>query len=106
MADSNITKGDDLQAFNGQPIKITIINPTEEPIKMAYVVINEGAVVKEFPNPEDVIYVRLNSIDTNKLSYQNSMKVIAIDDKGRKRTCNGELVFETNKEVWHVNPRK
>lgn len=106
MADYNITKGDDLQAFNGQPIRITIINPTDEPIKTAYVVINEGAVVKEFPDPEDVILVKLNSIDTSKLSYQNSMKLIAIDTKGRKRTCNGELVFETNKEVWHVHPRK
>ena len=98
----NITKGDDLQAFNGQPIKVTIINPTQEPIKVAYVVINNGVIVKTYPNPEDVIYVELNSVDTNKLSYKNSMKLIAIDSKGRKITAKGELVFETNKEVWHA----
>ena len=105
-ANTNITKGDDLQAFNGQPIKITIVNPTDEPVKIAYVVINNGAIVKEYPNPEDVILVKLDSIDTNKLSFKNTMKLIAIDSKGRKRTCNGELVFETNKEVWHVTPKK
>ena len=102
----NITKGDDLQAFNGEPIKVTIINPTDEPIKVAYAVINNGAIVKEFPDPEDVIYVKLDSIDTNKLGYQNSMKLIVLDSKGRKRTCKGELTFETDKEVWHVTPRK
>ena len=102
----NITKGDDLKAFNGQPIKVTIINNTGFPIKIAYAVINNGIIVKEFPNPEDVIYVELDSIDTNKLSYKNVMKIIAYDEKGRKRTAKGELVFETNKEVWHAPFKK
>lgn len=97
----NITKGDDLRAFNGQPIKVTIINSTGVPIEVAYAVINNGIIVKEFRNPEDVIYVELDSIDTNKLSYKNVMKIIAYDAQGRKRTARGELVFETNKEVWH-----
>ena len=101
---SNITKGDNLQAFNGSPIKVTIVNPTSVPIKTAYAVIDDGTrvvIVKEFPNPEDVIHVKLDSIDTNKLGYRNRMKIIAVDVLDRKRTLKGELIFETNKEVWH-----
>lgn len=98
----NITKGDDLRAFNGLPIKVTIINKTDVPIKVAYAVINNGVIVKEFKDPGDVIYVELDSKDTNKLTYKNTMRIIAFDSEGRKRTAKGELVFETNKEVWHA----
>lgn len=99
---SEIYKGDNLQAFDGKPIKIEIDNPEEIYIKEAYVVINNGAVVKHYSEPTDEILVYLDSKDTAKLSYKNIMKLIVVDAQGRKRTCPEELVFTAEKEVYHV----
>lgn len=99
---SEIYKGDNLQAFDGKPIKIEIDNPEEIYIKEAYVVINNGAVVKKYEEPTNEILVELDSKDTAKLSYKNTMKLIVVDYKGRKRTCPEELEFTASKEVYHV----
>ena len=97
-------QGDDLLAFDGAPIKVTIINPDDLYIKKAYIVINPGdqSIVKEYDEPSDEIIVDLNSTDTRKLKYQNVMKLVLIDSLGRKRTCPEEFRFIAKQEVYHV----
>lgn len=96
---TNIYKGDDLQAFEGTPIRINIINEEELIISKAAVVVNEGAIVKYFENPEQTILVNFDSNDTKKLAFKNVMQLVVWDEQGRKRTCDGKLVFTANKEV-------
>ena len=99
---SEIYQGDDLLAFNGEPIKITITNPDDLYIKKAYVIVNNGDIVKEYNEPSNEILVDLTSVDTRKLKYRNVMKLILIDSQDRKRTCPEEFVFIAKQEVYRA----
>ena len=99
---TEIYQGDDLQAFNGEPIKITISNPDDLYIKKAYAVFNHGAVIKEYNEPSDEIFVDLDSNDTRKLQYQNVLHLVLVDSQGRRRTCPEEFRFIAKPEVCHV----
>lgn len=92
-------KGDNLQAFDGSPIEVEFDTDGKE-VTEAWIVINEGAIVKKYQNPTSPIYVELDESDTKKLNFTNCMKFIAFDDLNRKLTFDGELCFRAKKEVY------
>ena len=96
-------RGDDFQAFDGEPIEINLIPEEGEElpvISKAVFVINNEAVVKTYENPEFPLYVELNSEDTIKLSPVNIGKLIIWDDKNRKKTIDECVKFTTEPEVY------
>lgn len=94
-----IYKGDNLQAFDGRPVKIEF--ETDLPVSKAAFVINNGVIVKEFQNPVSPLYIELDENDTKKLSAVNQANFVIWDSLGRKRTCDGFLNFTANEEIYH-----
>ena len=92
-------KGDNLQAFDGQPIEVEFDTDGKE-VSEAWIVINEGAIVKKYQNPTSPIYVELDETDTKKLNATNYMNLIGFDSQNRKLTFDGALVFRAKKEVY------
>jgi hypothetical protein len=92
-------KYDNLQAFDGAPIEVDFDTNGKE-VSKALFVINRGAIVKEYLNPTSPIFVDLNEEDTGKLCYNNVANLILYDSQNRKLTCDGELQFTANKEVY------
>lgn len=92
-------KGDNLQAFDGSPIEVEFDTDGKE-VTEAWIVINEGAIVKKYQNPTSPIYVELNESDTKKLSATNCMNLICFDSQNRKLTFDGELAFRARREVY------
>ena len=95
-----LVRGDNLQAFDGQPIIINLHNNIR-PISKAEVVINGGVILRTFENPEFPISVELDESDTAKLIVgKNICNLIVYDDLGRKETCKGTLYFTVDREVY------
>ncbi|MCR5261960.1 MAG: hypothetical protein K6C94_09010 [Candidatus Gastranaerophilales bacterium] len=94
-----IFKGDNLQAFNGQPFKIEF--DADLPVSKAALVINNGIIIKEFENPSSPLLVELDENDTAKLSASNQAHFVVWDSNGRKRTCDGVLNFTAKEEIYH-----
>lgn len=90
---------DNLQAFDGGPIEVEFDTQGKE-ITRGLVVINNGAIVKEFLNPVSPLYVELDEEETGKLQYRNVMNFIGYDSLDRKLTFDGQLEFTANKEVY------
>ena len=94
-----IFKGDNLQAFNGKPVKIDF--NADFTISKAAFVINNGIIVKEFVNPVFPVYVELDEQDTAKLSKNNQAQLIIWDEYGKKKTCKTVVNFSASEEVYH-----
>ena len=92
------TRGDNFQAFDGEPLTIEIA--TDEPITKALVVFNKGDLVKTYLNPSNVIKVYISEIDSRRLRSTNVVELIVFDSQNRKVTCEGRLNFTLNKEVY------
>jgi len=90
---------DNLQAFDGEPIEVEFDTDGKE-VSKAIFVINNGVIVKEFLNPVSPFYVELNEEETGKLQALNVANLILYDSLNRKKTCDGELKFTTDKEVY------
>lgn len=95
----SLYKGDNLQAFDGLPIEVEFDTEGKE-VSEAWIVINEGAIVKKYQNPISPIYVELDEKDTKKLSATNYMNLIGFDTQGRKLTFEGVLICRAKKEVY------
>ena len=97
-------RGDNLQAFNGDPIKIDVTTSDGSSlpvINKAVFVINNGVIVKEFNNPEFPVYVSLDEAETAKLSFKNTGRLILYDVQDRKLTLDNILEFTSSPEVYH-----
>lgn len=97
-------QGDNLQAFDGRPIEVTIqLDDGEEMpvINKAIFVINSGDIVKTFNNPTFPLEIELNEAETSKLSYRNFANLIVYDSQNRKLTCDGTLNFIAKDEVYN-----
>lgn len=94
-----VTKGDNLQAFDGSPIEVEFDTGGKE-VSEAWIVFNNGDIVKKYQNPTSPIYVELDETDTHKLKFRNVAKMIGFDSMGRKLTFEGYLEFTANAEVY------
>lgn len=92
-------KYDNMQAFDGAPIEVEYDTDGKE-VSKALFVINHGVIVKEYLNPTSPIFVNLDEEDTGKLCYNNVGNLILYDSQNRKLTCNEELQFTADKEVY------
>lgn len=90
-------KGDNTQAFGGSFLLINLTNETGQSISKA--VWKCGAVIKEFKNPVFPLEVNLTSEESRKLAPTNVCYLAVWDMEGRKKTCEGKLVFTANAEV-------
>lgn len=100
MSNFDLIKGDNLQAFDGQPITINLVNYKNFKISKAQFVVNRGDIVKEFNNPIFPLKIELNEQDTIKLKFKNSGRLILFDELGRKKTCDGELLFTAGEKIY------
>jgi hypothetical protein len=99
-------KGDNLQAFDGKPIEVSLnLDEGEEMpiISKAIFVINNGIIAKTFDNPTFPLEVELDETDTAKLSSRNQANLIIYDSQNRKLTCDGTLTFIAESEIYHAS---
>lgn len=97
-------RGDNLEAFDGSPIKIDIkLKPGETMpvVTKAVFTINNNDIIKIFENPEFPLYVGLDEKETLRLKSMNIGRLILYDIEGRKKTLDKELKFRCLPEVYH-----
>ena len=93
-------RGDNFQAFDGNPIVVEFETNGME-VSRALFVINSGTIVKEFKNPVSPLSIELNENETKKLNLaKNIANLILFDSQGRKKTCDGTLEFSLNEGVY------
>jgi len=97
MADTNLIKGDDSQAFGQNLLRITLSDPDglleNHSISKCEIRFN-GCVTKTFLNPEFPLIINLTSEESNKLSVGNNTAVMAVwDEDGRKLTPKGGQII-------------
>lgn len=90
-------RGDDTQAFGGSFLLINLTNETGHNISKA--VWKCGAVCKTFVNPVFPLEINLTSAETKKLDSNNVCYLAVWDEEGRKKTCTGQLKFNTDPEI-------
>jgi hypothetical protein len=90
-------RGDNTQAFGGSFLLINLVNETGQDISKA--VWKCGAVVKTYMNPVFPLDVNLTSEESRKLDPSNVCYLAVWDMEGRKKTCQGKLVFTTDSEA-------
>ena len=88
---------DDTNAFNQNFLTIELENPTF--LKIAKAEFRCGKILKEFENPVFPLHVDFSAKETDLLSYTNACYLAVYDEFGRKRTCEGHIVFSAKKGV-------
>ena len=102
---SKIYQGDDLRAFGGIPIEVTITNETGIPIKK--LVFTCGNVIRKFedlPEFSEAIFtilIYLTDDETRILQKKNKGYIACWDEEGHKMTTDGSFELEANEEVVH-----
>lgn len=86
-------KGDDTQAFGKDFITINLNNPNQYEISKVEFVVNSGCIRKPFTNPVFPLKVNFTSKETAKFTLHNTGYLIAYDNKGRPKQCNGKIEF-------------
>lgn len=89
-----IYQGDNTAAFNGNFLTIRLVLPEGQempPISKAELKI--GCVFRTFENPVFPMTVNLSEEETAKLQTENTGYLALWDAEGRKKTCNGKIVF-------------
>lgn len=92
-----IYRGDDTRAFNGKPIKITLINADDKVITKAE--FKCGSILQTFENPEFPLKVWLSADETKQLKPTNVCYLAIYDENGYKKTCKGFFKFNSLPEV-------
>lgn len=97
MADSNLIRGDDSQAFGQNLLRINLSDPdgllNTHSISKCEIRFN-GCVAKTFSNPEFPLIINLTSEESEKLSVGNNTAVMAVwDEDGRKLTPKGGQII-------------
>lgn len=97
-------QGDNFQAFNLPPITIDLEDEQDkEECSKAYVVFNDGILVKEYSLEKgDLIFpleVEITEQESKKLPLNVYVNLIVIDKQNRPKTCDGVLKFRVEKEV-------
>ena len=97
MADTNLIKGDDSQAFGQNLLRITLSDPdgllVNHSISKCEIRFN-GCVTKTFENPQFPLVINLTSEESNKLSVGKNTAVMAVwDEDGRKLTPEGGQII-------------
>ena len=107
MSENNVNnpiyKGDDTGAFGNQFITINLDNPMEYIISK--VIFTCGNFQKEFKNPVFPLVINLNSEETMQLRSTNICYLVAFDEQGRQKTCQGQLVFPAQNGVLNNDRR-
>lgn len=93
---ANITCGDNTAAFGNNFLTISLDNQSGEPIVVTKAVFACGPIRIEFTEPEFPLKVNLTEEQTSQLSCKNTCYLAVWDEEGRKLTCEGTLIFNTN----------
>ena len=95
--ENDIYKGDDWSAFGGTGITINLINPMEYTVSKVIFVC--GCIQKVYENPIFPLQVRLTSEESKRLNINNICNLVAYDEQGRQKTCQGTLSFTAKNGV-------
>lgn len=90
-------RGDDTDAFGSSFITINI--ETEVGVTISRAVFQCGTIKKVFDAPIFPLSVELTASETKGLPVNNTCYLAVYDENGKKRTCEGSLVFATQSGV-------
>ena len=88
---------DDTNAFDNNFLTIELENATGLAISKAE--FRCGKIFKTFENPMFPLTVNFSSEETELLNYTNACYLAVYDEQGRKRTCEGHIIFNARKGV-------
>lgn len=97
MTTNPIYKGDNTGAFGNNFITINLDNPTG--FTISKVIFTCGCIEKTFKSPVFPLVVNLTSEETEKLRASNVCYLVAYDEQGRQKTCQGTLTFPAKNGV-------
>lgn len=88
---------DDTNAFNQNFLIIELENPTGLAVSKAE--FRCGKIFKTFKNPVFPLEIDFSAEETELLNYTNACYLAVYDEQGRKRTCEGHIIFNARKGV-------
>lgn len=92
-----IRRGDDTDAFGFGFLTVNLDNAGQYTISKAE--IRVGTITRIYTNPVFPIRISLNRAETERLKEENSCYMALYDTMGKKKTCKGKLVFQTEPKV-------
>lgn len=99
--DASLTKGDDTNAFgfNFMTIELEDIEGALDDHTISKAEFQCGPLLKVFETPEFPLTINLSHEETKMLKHQNKCYLRVYDENSLRITCEGELEFDTRKEV-------
>ena len=93
----NIYQGDNTAAFGGNFLTINIVVPEGEDIpSISRAELKIGCFHKVIETPTFPLTINLTEEETTHLKTENTAYLAVWDDQGRKKTCEGSLIINTN----------
>ena len=93
----NIYQGDNTAAFGGNFLTIDVSAGEGKPVPpMTKAELKIGCFTKVIENPTFPLKVNLTEDETAQLKTENTAYSAVWDAQGRKKTCEGSLVINTN----------
>lgn len=90
-------RGDDSNAFGSSFITINLANSITVTITKA--IFQCGVIKKIFNNPVFPLSIELTALETKELKATNTCYLAVWDENNKKRTCEGNLQFNTQSGV-------